>query len=44
MNNAVKNIFNSYQQNLDKGALRDAGYVYGLSLPHSFFVGLKFTN
>jgi outer membrane receptor for ferrienterochelin and colicins len=40
----VKNIFNSYQQDLDKGALRDAGYVYGPSLPRSFFVGLKLTN
>jgi outer membrane receptor for ferrienterochelin and colicins len=40
----AKNIFNSYQTDLDKGALRDAGYVYGPSLPRSFFVGLKFSN
>lgn len=40
----AKNIFNNYQQDLDKGALRDAGYIYGPSLPRSFFVGLKFTN
>jgi len=40
----AKNVFNSYQQDLDKGALRDAGYIYGPSLPRSFFVGLKFTN
>lgn len=40
----AKNIFNNYQQDLDKGALRDAGYIYGPLLPRSFFVGLKFTN
>jgi len=40
----VKNIFNSYQNDIDKGALRDAGYVYGPSAPRSFFVSLKFSN
>lgn len=40
----AKNIFNSCQTDLDKDALRDAGYVYGPSLPRSFFVGLKFSN
>lgn len=40
----VKNVFNSYQADLDKGARRDAGYVYGPSLPRSIFVGLKFSN
>ena len=40
----VKNMFNSYQTDHDKGAFRDAGYVYGPTLPRSFFVGLKFGN
>ncbi len=40
----AKNLLNSYQADLDRGALRDAGYVYGPSLPRSFFVSLKFTN
>lgn len=40
----AKNIFNSYQKDLDQGPLRDAGYVYGPSLPGSFFVGIKFGN
>lgn len=40
----VKNIFDSYQQDLDKGVLRDAGYVYGPSIPRSLFIGLKFSN
>jgi outer membrane receptor for ferrienterochelin and colicins len=37
----VKNIFNSYQSDLDQGPLRDAGYVYGPSLPRGFYVGCK---
>lgn len=40
-NAGVKNIFNSYQNDFDKGANRDAGYIYGPSLPRTFFVGLK---
>lgn len=40
----VKNIFNSYQSDLDRGPLRDAGYIYGPMLPRSFFVGFKFTR
>ncbi len=31
----VKNIFNSYQKDLDFGPLKDAGYVYGpRAAPH----------
>ena len=41
INGGVKNIFNSYQRDLDKGADRDAGYVYGPSLPRTIFVGAK---
>lgn len=44
LSGGVKNLFSNYQTDLDKGALRDAGYVYGPSLPRSFFVGVKFTN
>ena len=29
----VKNIFNAYQKDFDKGELRDSGYIYGPSLP-----------
>jgi len=38
----VKNLLNSYQTDLDRGAMRDAGYVYGPSLPRSFYIGLRF--
>lgn len=41
LNGGVKNIFNSYQNDFDKGADRDAGYIYGPALPRTFFVGLK---
>ena len=41
INGGVKNIFNSYQRDFDQGADRDAGYVYGPSLPRTIFVGAK---
>ena len=37
------NLFDSYQKDLDKGADRDSGYVYGPAKPRSFYVGLEFT-
>ncbi len=37
----VQNLFNSYQKDFDKGVERDSGYVYGPSLPRSWFVGAK---
>ena len=30
-----------YQNDFDKGADRDSGYIYGPSLPRSFFAGVK---
>lgn len=41
VNAGVKNIFNSYQDDFDKGADRDAGYIYGPGLPRTFFAGIK---
>lgn len=37
----VQNLFNAYQQDFDRGADRDSGYIYGPSLPRSWFVGAK---
>ncbi len=37
----VKNVFDSYQTDFDKGTFRDSAYVYGPSLPRTYFVGLK---
>lgn len=41
INGGVQNIFNAYQDDFDKGANRDAGYVYGPGIPRSYFVGCK---
>ncbi len=40
-NLGVKNIFNSFQTNLDKGKYRDAGFIYGTQIPRSVYFGLK---
>ena len=37
----MKNIFNSYQSDFDKGSKRDAAYVYGPIYPRSYFAGIK---
>lgn len=41
LNAGVQNIFNAYQKDFDKGANRDSGYMYGPSLPRSYYAGLK---
>lgn len=41
LNGGIQNIFNSFQTDFDQGETRDAGYMYGPSLPRSFYVGLK---
>lgn len=41
LNCGVQNVFNSFQKDFDTGKDRDAGYIYGPSLPRSFFAGLK---
>ncbi|HDJ33692.1 MAG TPA: TonB-dependent receptor [Bacteroidetes bacterium] len=42
LNGGVQNILNSYQDDFDRGEYRDAGYIYGPSLPRTFFLGMKF--
>ena len=42
INVGVKNIFDSFQRDIDKGIDRDAGYIYGPSLPRTYFFGLNF--
>ena len=41
INGGLKNIFNSYQKDFDQGPDRDAGYIYGPSLPRTWFLGAK---
>ena len=41
INAGVKNIFDMYQKDIDVGAGRDSAYIYGPSLPRTYFVGVK---
>jgi outer membrane receptor for ferrienterochelin and colicins len=42
-NVGVKNVFNSFQSDMDYGQTKDAAYVYGPAFPRMFFTGLKFS-
>jgi outer membrane receptor for ferrienterochelin and colicins len=39
----IFNLFDSYQKDLDLGADRDSGYVYGPAKPRSFYAGMEFS-
>ncbi|MGE5357229.1 MAG: TonB-dependent receptor [Deltaproteobacteria bacterium] len=41
LNGGIQNILNSYQDDFDKGKFRDASYIYGPSLPRTYFIGMK---
>ena len=41
MNAGVKNIFDSFQRDLDYGQEKDSSYIYGPSFPRLFFAGIK---
>lgn len=41
INAGVKNIFDAFQSDLDLGAGRDSAYIYGPSMPRTYFVGVK---
>ena len=36
------NIFNSYQNDFDKGKERDSNYIYGPMMPRSIYAGVRF--
>jgi len=40
----VKNLFNSYQSDFDRGINRDPGYIYGPSNPRTIHFGIKVGN
>ncbi|MGB3774529.1 MAG: hypothetical protein WA951_04675, partial [Leeuwenhoekiella sp.] len=42
LSGGVQNVFNSYQDDFDTGALRDSDYIYGPNRPRTVFIGLKF--
>ncbi|MEG2493700.1 MAG: TonB-dependent receptor [Rikenellaceae bacterium] len=39
----VKNVLDSFQKDIDRGVSRDAKYIYGPSMPRTYFFGLKLT-
>ena len=41
LNAGVQNMLNAFQNDFDKGPKRDSGYMYGPSLPRSYFAGIK---
>ena len=41
LNGGIKNMFDAYQNDIDMGAGRDSAYVYGPSLPRTYFFGVK---
>lgn len=43
INCGVKNCFDSFQNDLDYGAFKDSGYIYGPAMPRTVFFGAKFT-
>ena len=38
----VYNIFNVFQKDIDRGPLRDAGYIYGPPKPRTFILGIRY--
>lgn len=41
INAGIQNFTNAYQKDFDKGWNRDSDYIYGPSLPRSYFAGCK---
>ncbi len=40
----VQNIFNQIQKDYDRGPYRDSEYIYGPTLPRTYFIGLKLAS
>jgi len=40
----IQNMFNQIQKDYDKGPNRDSEYIYGPSLPRTYFIGLKISS
>lgn len=40
----IKNIFNNYQNDFDKGVDRDPTYIYGPNTPKTFLISLKYAS
>lgn len=40
----IQNVLNSYQDDFQRGPLRDADYIYGPARPRTYFISLKIGN
>ncbi|MFT5640111.1 MAG: outer membrane receptor for ferrienterochelin and colicins [Cyclobacteriaceae bacterium] len=41
LSGGAKNVFNSYQDDFERGATRDSDYIYGPAAPRSIFLSIK---
>lgn len=41
LSGGVKNLFDAYQNDFDRGKNRDSNFIYGPAIPRTFFVGIK---
>lgn len=41
INGGVRNLFNEFQKDFDKGPNRASSYIYGPSMPRNFYAGVK---
>jgi len=41
INGGIRNLFNEYQKDFDKGPNRASSYIYGPAMPRNFYAGLK---
>ncbi|GAB3661331.1 TonB-dependent receptor [Echinicola sediminis] len=44
LSGGVQNMFNSYQNDFDRGALRDSNFIYGPARPRTYFLSVKIGN
>jgi outer membrane receptor for ferrienterochelin and colicins len=44
LNMGIKNVFNSYQNDFDKGINRDPAYIYGPTHPGTIYFGIRLGN
>lgn len=43
LSGGVKNAFDQFQDDIDKGKDKDAGYIYGPAMPRMYYFGVKFS-
>ncbi|MDL2256784.1 TonB-dependent receptor [Bacteroidales bacterium OttesenSCG-928-I14] len=41
LSGGVKNIFDQFQKDIDRGTMKDGGYIYGPATPRMFYLGAK---